>query len=194
LYGKLKPLFDEAYNLYYPAQMIPKTGRYFFPVFSQFTSEFCRDWSRGRILLTIQDLENREKIKEAFQKADRYKKWSGTAFCAKFNNKFFACNPWENWDKDSWFSFNLEAPFSSLYAELPVNCWVIGKQDRQKLMLLLNGREGKEITLKVSTKEKLEVFVEPKGSLVAQNYDGETYTFVISGFPKSCELILKIRR
>lgn len=124
---RLRNLLDVAYKWHYFNEMIPNVaGRQIVSVIPSLASK--RLLPRFKTLLLPKDAEEREQLEKAFWEAyEKEGRVEGNAFCVKVGPRIFACNPWENWDRMSWFNASLEKPFTSLRAELPVNSFTVGK-------------------------------------------------------------------
>lgn len=60
-------------------------------------------------------------------------------YCVKINNKIYAVNASENWDRDAEVEVELEAPFESIKLELPVHSYALIVQDGNELKVHCNG-------------------------------------------------------
>ncbi|MCD6521937.1 hypothetical protein J7K56_04140 [Candidatus Calescamantes bacterium] len=196
-YGRLSTLFDVAYNLFYFNQIIPKPGRrayYFIPVFPELACK--EDLSFSIKFIPPSKIEDREFLKELFEKSYPQKKYKGNAFVIKLGNNIYACNPWENWDTQSWFSLPLKAPFANLKVELPTQSFLVGKCEGDKLMLYLNGRKERKVNLAIVCGKKVRVEANPSKAVISQSYSDKdkTLSLIVTHQFGGCELILKLVR
>ncbi|NOY79529.1 MAG: hypothetical protein GXP31_00855 [Kiritimatiellaeota bacterium] len=152
-YGRLKPLFEAVCGpLSYFAQMIPRGPCTLVPVLPVLSDLALR--RSFPVLLNDRDLTHPERLKRLVgSAAGTEKRPEGTAFCAVVGGRIYACNPWENTDRPTWFEAPLRGALLSIRGDLPVHAWLVGVQDEPgRLRLHLNGREGTATRLRIRSR------------------------------------------
>jgi len=192
-YGRLKPLFASAYGgMSYFAQMIPRGPRPFVPVLPVLASPVTR--RLFPTVLTARDLLDAPRLTRVFVHPDAARRIRGDAFCAQIGRCIYACNPWENWDKPSWFEVPLEKPFTSMRGELSVHSWLIGVQTKGKLMLHLSGRRERTTSLQVQAQVPLEVRSRPPHAALADLGQRRTTANIsVSHKDRWCDVVITMR-
>ena len=171
--------------------MIPNfAGRQIIPVLPSLAAE--GEVPKFAILLSPSDAESRERVREALSRAyggdGRVK---GNAFCVKVGSRIYACNPWENWDKGSWFEAVLEEPFSRLKAEMPVHSSLVGVQEGGVLMLHVNGRRERRTRMRVEAKVPLKVVIRPReAGNVEFGREGKVASISVSHREGWCDVVI----
>ncbi len=190
---RLKMLFEGAYGeMIHHDHMIPKRPIPFFvPVLP---SALARDeLPQFKLILGPWDVGSREFVERAIRDiCSEAEVAKGNAFCLRMGEKIFACNPWENWDRPSWFEVPLDNPFLSLRAELPVHSWLVGRQKGGEFLLHLNGRPERKARLTVRAEGRLKVFSQPEEAAKVEAEGVGRAVIIVNHALGLCDLVLRV--
>jgi len=169
-YGTLHALYDAAYGLEHPFEMIPIRSRYFWlPILSKSTPAAILDSFPDR--MHAQEFSSGEEARRYLN--ERYPNPnSGDAWVVRLDDRVIIMNSRENWDVDQAFNVPMAGRITKLAGRVGVNSYLIIQQANDALWAHLNGRPEKTQVLDLWVPEKpRQISVTPAGALETSSWD-----------------------
>lgn len=177
-YGTMRTLYEGAYGIRQPFQMIPSTSKYFWiPLVSK--------WTQASILQSFPDQISAETFSttEAVTKhlnKHYVSRERGDAWVIELDGKMIIMNSHENRDIDQTFGVPMEGTIKKISGRLGVNGYMLAQKVSDGFWLHLNGRAGRNQLVELSILEKPhQIVVTPERALARSSWDATNRRLVL---------------
>lgn len=169
-FGTIRILYERAYGIRHPFQMIPSISRYFWiPIVPKWTPPATLESFPGQ--LRAQTFSTSEEaIKHLNEKY--VSRGEGDAWVVHLNGRIIITNSHENWDVEQSFEVPMEGRIKKISGQISVNSYLVAQQTQDEMQIHLNGRPGKRQLLELCASEKpRQIVVKPESALAQSSWD-----------------------